>query len=160
MYKNINFCKDSILPFFCKELIDEFESWITKYPVGTTFISFNNDFGNYKKYIFTWRFKSYSTICSEIYLKIEREMYDYNFLPYFNSKKYICLYDIKTMLNKINLGSLVPKGNFSYHLLCDIKYNKIYKNILNYLSIKHKLVPDIENVILAFMGYNINYLKL
>ena len=161
MYKNINkFCKNQILPFFCQELVNDFENWISKYPIGTIFLSNNNNFGSFKKYIFTWRFKGYFTLYSEIYLKMEREMFDSEFIPYFNSQKYVSLFDIKTMENKIIIGSLFPKGTFSYQLLCDIKFNKIYKKILNDLAIEYKLSQDIENIILAFMGYNIKYLKL
>ena len=91
---------------------------------------------------------------------MEREMFDSEFIPYFNSQKYVSLFDIKTMENKIIIGSLFPKGTFSYQLLCDIKFNKIYKKILNDLAIEYKLSQDIENIILAFMGYHIKYLKL
>ena len=97
---------------------------------------------------------------SEIYLKMEREMFNSEFIPYFNSQKYVCLFDIKTMENKILIGSLFPKGTFSYQLLCDIKFNKIYKKFLNYLVLKHNVSFDIENIILSYMGYNLKYLKL
>ena len=104
MYKNINkFCKNQILPFFVKSLLMILKNWISKYPIGTIFISYNNDSGSLNKYIFTWRFKGYFTMYSEIYLKMEREMFNSEFIPYFNSQKYVCLFDIKTMENKILL---------------------------------------------------------